>query len=132
MPTLRRTADVRGRPRVDGALGVLGQGVLPRPVEVVHLVLHKATDLLVLKAAGVICREGQGMVSCSFSNLLPEAAWLLEEGTRCCCGTAAALCGAEGRWAAPGPRRRLERNISVISVIMEGLIQADGCNDLAK
>lgn len=70
VPTLRRTADVRGGPRVDGALGVLGQGILPRPVEVVHLVLHEATDLLVLEAAGVICREGQGMVSCSFSNLL--------------------------------------------------------------
>lgn len=60
VPTLWRTADVRGGPRVDGALGVLGQGVLPGPVKVVHLVLHEATDLLVLKAAGVICGEGKG------------------------------------------------------------------------
>ena len=77
VPTLRRTADVRGGPGVDSALGVLRQGVLPGPVKVVHLVLHEATDLLVLKAAGVICGEGKGLVSCRFSNLLPKAAWLL-------------------------------------------------------
>lgn len=59
MPTLRRTADVRGGPCVDGALGVLGQGILPGPVKVVHLVLHEAADLLVLKAAGVICGDGK-------------------------------------------------------------------------
>lgn len=74
VPTLRRTADVRGWPRVDGALWVLGQGVLPGPVKVVHLILHKATDLLVLKAAGVICGEGKRLLSCCFSNLLPKAA----------------------------------------------------------
>ena len=77
VPTLRCTADVRGGPCVDGALGVLGQGVLPGPVKVVHLVLHEATDLLVLKAAGVICGERKGLVSCRFSNLLPKAAWVL-------------------------------------------------------
>lgn len=60
VPTLGRTADVRGGPRVHGALGVLGQGVLPGPVKVVHLVLHEATDLLVLEAAGVICGHGKG------------------------------------------------------------------------
>lgn len=59
VPTLRRTADVRGGPCVDGALGVLGQGILPGPVKVVHLVLHEAADLLVLKAAGVICGDGK-------------------------------------------------------------------------
>lgn len=60
VPTLRCTADVCGGSRVDGSLGVLCQGVLPGPVKVVHLVLHEATDLLILKAAGVICREKKG------------------------------------------------------------------------
>lgn len=77
VPTLRRTTDVRGGPRVDGALGILGQGILPGPVKVVHLVLHEATDLFILKAAGVICGEGKGLVSCGFLNLLPTAAWVL-------------------------------------------------------
>lgn len=81
MPTLWRAADVRGGPRVDSALGVLRQGVLPRPVKVVHLVLHEAADLLVLKAAGVICGDGKGRVA----QLLllqhpPLAAWVLTAG----------------------------------------------------
>lgn len=60
MPTLWCTTDVCGGPCVDSALGVLGQGILPGPVKVVHLVLHEAADLLIFKAAGVICREGKG------------------------------------------------------------------------
>lgn len=78
VPTLRRPTDVCGGPCVDGALGVLGQGVLPGPVKVVHLVLHEATDLLVLKAAGVICGDGEGR-GCSAVALQtpPQSAWLL-------------------------------------------------------
>lgn len=98
VPTLRRTADVRRGSCVDGALGVLGQGVLPRPVEVVHLVLHEATDLLVLKAAGVICGEGKGLVSCGFSNLLPKAAWVLAAS---CTALLRHHCGSASSWGCP-------------------------------
>lgn len=77
VPTLWRTADVRGWPSVDSTLGVLGQGVLPCPVKVVHLVLHEAADLLVLKATGVICREGHGV---PLFRPPPGAALLLQEG----------------------------------------------------
>lgn len=71
VPTLGRTADVRGGPRVDGALGVLGQGVLTGPVKVVHLILHEAADLLVLKAAGVIC-GGQREGAAAFQTPSPD------------------------------------------------------------
>lgn len=116
VPTLWRTADVRGWPRVDGTFGVLGQGVLPRPVKVVHLVLHEAADFLILKATGVICREGQGV---ELFRPPPGAALLLEEGT-------------QHRWAAPSLRRRLRRNIFMMAMIKEGLIQADRCDYITK
>lgn len=104
VPTLRRTADVCGGPGVDGALGVLGQGVLPGPVEVVHLVLHEAADLLVLEAAGVICGEGKGLVSGGFSNPLPKAARVLAARQRAflChhCGSAT----SRGQTGSPRPQ----------------------------
>lgn len=109
VPTLRRTADVCGGPGVDGALGVLGQGVLPGPVKIVHLVLHEAADLLVLEAAGVICREAKGLVSCGFSNLVPKAAWALEANCtavpRHHCGSAS----SRGRMGSPRPQEEAER-----------------------
>lgn len=135
MPTLRRTADVRGGPRVDGALGVLGQGILPGPVKVVQLVLHEATDLLVLKAAGVICREGKRLVSHCFFKPPPLAPGLpgcLQQAARRCDASTAARRQAGARRAAPDLWVRLKRNISVIRMIMEGLIQADGCDGLTK
>lgn len=80
VPTLGRTADVRGGPRVDGALGVLGQGVLPRPVKVVHLVLHEAADLLVLKAAGVVCGVGrEGAAQLLLFKHPSQTTWVLTE-----------------------------------------------------
>lgn len=46
--------------------------------------------------------------------------------------TTGVLHQAGDRWAALNPRRRLKRNISMISMIMEGLIQVDGCVGLMK
>lgn len=79
VPTLWCTADICGGPCVDSALGVLGQGILPGPVKVVHLVLHEAADLLIFKATGVICGEGKGLVSCSFPNLLHRLPGYLQQ-----------------------------------------------------
>lgn len=101
MPTLRRTADVRGWPRVDGALWVLGQGVLPGPVEVVHLILHKAADLLVLKATGVICGEGKRLLSCCFFKSPPQG----------CLGACSKLhsIAVPPLWGSPGPQEEAKK-----------------------
>ena len=48
-----------GGTSVGGALGVLGEGILPGPVKIVCQVLGVATDLLILKVAGVVCSQGR-------------------------------------------------------------------------
>lgn len=58
--TLRGPTDVSGGTSVGGPLWVLGESVLPCPVKVVCRVLGIATDLLILKVAGVICMQGVG------------------------------------------------------------------------
>lgn len=57
--TLRGATYVSGGTRVGGAFGVLGEGILPGPVKVVCQVLGVATDLLILKVAGVVCIQGR-------------------------------------------------------------------------
>ena len=85
--TLRGATYVSGGTSVGGALGVLGEGILPGPVKIVCQVLGVATDLLILKVAGVVCSQGRvgrewdkegqpaQVPSCSFNFLVtPEAA----------------------------------------------------------
>lgn len=68
--------------------------------------------------------------TCQTSSLkLPGC---LQQVSRHCYVTTEALCQARNRWAAPNLKRRLKRNISMISMIMEGLIQVDGCDGLMK
>lgn len=59
--TFRGAADVSRGTGIGRALGILGKGILPRPVKVVCQILGIATDLFVLEVTGVVCVGAQAV-----------------------------------------------------------------------
>lgn len=55
---------------VGSTLGILGYTVLTNPVKIVRCVLSITTKLIILKMAGVICRQGGRLVSSYRHNFL--------------------------------------------------------------